>query len=432
MTSTPPATMKLESYWLDTAPRFKADGAALPERADVVIVGGGFTGLSAARTLAKRGASTIVLESARIASEGSGLNGGHCNNGLSHSYVELAERIGTEQARQFYRAFDAAVDAVETVIAEEGIDCDFVRAGKLKLAAKPAHYDALARNFERLHREVDPDTELVPASRIREEIDSDCFHGGLLQKRSAQLHMGKFAVGLANAAVRHGARIFERAELTRLERRSGHAYRVHTARGSVDAAQVLLATGASRHGPLQRFRRRIVPVGSFIVATKPLQRELVTRLLPGRRNYTTTKNINNYFRLTPDDRLIFGGRARFALSSPESDLKSGRILEATLAKVFSELAGVRLDYCWGGLVDMTRDRLPRAGEHDGLYYSMGYSGHGAQMSVLMGQRMADVMSGNAGANPWRDLSWPAIPGYFGWPWFLPLVGAYYRMKDKLQ
>jgi glycine/D-amino acid oxidase-like deaminating enzyme len=432
MTRAPSATMKFESYWLDTAPRFEAAAARLPERADVAIVGGGFTGLSAARTLAKRGASVVVLEAGRVAGEGSGLNGGHCNNGISHSYVELAERIGAEQARAFYRAFDAAVDTVERIVTEERIDCDFVRAGKLKLAAKPAHYEALARNYERLHREVDADTELVSASRIREEIDSACFHGGLLQKRSAQLHMGKFAAGLASAAARYGASIHERAEVARIERQPDRRYRLHTASGSVDAAQVLLATGASRRGPLHYFRRRIVPVGSFIVATKPLSSDVARRLFPRRRNYTTTSNINNYFRLTPDNRLLFGGRARFAMAGGESDVKSGRILEATLGRVFPELAGVRLDYCWGGLVDMTRDRLPRAGEHKGLYYSMGYSGHGAQMSVLMGERMADVMSGNARANPWRELSWPAIPGYFGWPWFLPLVGAYYRLKDKLQ
>ena len=124
--------------------------------------------------------------------------------------------------------------------------------------------------------------------------------------------------------------------------------------------------------------------------------------------------------------------ARFALSSPTSDRKSGRILERALNRTFPQLRDVRLDYCWGGLVDMTQDRLPRAGEHDGLFYSLGYSGHGVQMSVHMGQCMAEVMSGNANANPWRELSWPAIPGYFGQPWFLPFVGMYYRAKDKLQ
>jgi glycine/D-amino acid oxidase-like deaminating enzyme len=146
---------------------------------------------------------------------------------------------------------------------------------------------------------------------------------------------------------------------------------------------------------------------------------------------TETRNVGTYFRIAPDDRLLFGGRARFALSSPLSDAKSGRILEQEMHGVFPQLRGLRIDYCWGGVVDMTADRLPRAGEHDGLFFSMGYSGHGTQMSTHMGVVMAEVMSGRPEANIWRDFEWPAIFGHFGPPWFLPFVGAYYRLQDKL-
>jgi glycine/D-amino acid oxidase-like deaminating enzyme len=200
----------------------------------------------------------------------------------------------------------------------------------------------------------------------------------------------------------------------------------------VVASQILLATGPSVRGPFGYFRRRIVAIGSFIIATEPLRPELLATLLPNRRTITTSKNIGFYFRLTPDDRLLFGGRARFATSNAHSDQRSGRILERAMVAIFPQLHGTRIDYCWGGLVDMTVDRLPRAGEHDGLFYSMGYSGHGVQMSVHMGQVMAEVMNGRLDLNPWRDLDWPAIPGHFGPPWFLPFVGAYYRMKDVLQ
>lgn len=423
--------MKSESYWLDSTPRFESRAQSLPARADVVIVGAGFSGLSAALAFARKGASVVVLEAGQIACEGSGRNGGQCNNGLAHDYGALADQIGAQRARAYYLAYDAAVDSVERVVTEEKIACDFARHGKLKLAGKPSHYDKLARSFERLQREVDPETALLSAQQVREEVGSESFHGGLLYKRSAQMHMGKFATGLAQAAERQGALIQQNALVTRLQRRSGHAYRVHTAAGALDADQVLLATGASRHGPLGFIRRRIVPVGSFMIVTEPLPRVVIDGLLPRRRNCTTTWNIGNYFRLTPDDRLLFGGRARFAMSSPTSDLKSGRILQATLKQTFPQIANVRLDYCWGGLVDMTSDRLPRAGEHDGLYYTMGYSGHGVQMAVHMGQVMAQVMSGNDTGNPWRDLPWPAIPGHFGTPWFLPAVGLYFRLKDKL-
>lgn len=422
--------MKLESYWLDTAPPF--DGASkgpVTGRADVVVVGAGFTGLSAALALARQGAAVTVLESGRIVGEASGRNGGHCNSGLAHDVVSLAGRIGLDRARAFYHAYDAAVDTVEAVVTQEKIDCDFVRAGKLKLAAKPEHYDKLARSCELLRREIDPQVEMVSRAELRSEVDSDAFFGGLLQQTSAHMHVGKFGVGLAQAATRYGARIYERAAVTRLERLFDGTFRVTSARGTIDAAQILLATGNSRIGPFSYFRRRMISIGSFIIGTEPLDEALLRRLLPHRRTYATSKNIGNYFRISPDNRLLFGGRARFAMSNPRSDEKSGRILQAAMEATFPVLRGVRIDYCWGGLVDMTADRLPRAGEHRGMYYSVGYSGHGVQMSVHMGQVMADLIAGRPDRNPWRELSWPAIPGHFGKPWFLPFVGAYYRWQD---
>ena len=159
---------------------------------------------------------------------------------------------------------------------------------------------------------------------------------------------------------------------------------------------------------------------------------MLDRILPRRRNATNTRNLVNFFRVTPDNRLLFGGRARFAAPGPESDKKSGEILRRDMVATFPYLSNVRIDYCWGGLVDMTRDRLPRAGERDGIYYSMGYSGHGTQMSTYMGTVMADVMDGSHDRNPWKDFDWPAIPGHFGKPWFLPAVGAYYRLMDVLR
>lgn len=424
--------MKFDSYWLDTRPAFRAGCEGPVEgRADVAVIGGGFTGLSAALALAQRGVSVVVLEAAQIAGEASGRNGGQCNTGVAQDYASLVARIGAEPARQFYRAYESAVRSVEAIVAEHAIDCDFRHAGKLKLAAKPQHFAGLAKTFDVLRREVDPDIELIEPSRIRDEIASDGFYGGLLQRNGVQMHMGKFGVGLAQAAVRAGARIYEQAAVTRLARIDGERHAITCTRGTLVADRVLVATGASQHGPFAWFRRRIAPVGSFIVVTEPLPDAQLNRLFPHRRAYVTSRQIGNYFRVTPDNRLLFGGRARFAMSSPRSDAKSGEILRAGMAGYFPELADVRLDYCWGGLVDITADRLPRAGQHDGLYYSMGYSGHGVQMSVHMGRVMADVLYGAAASNPWRELDWPAMPGHFGHAWFLPFVGAYYRMQDFL-
>ena len=427
--------MKLDAYWTDSAPAFRPQPRDLPAHVDVAVVGGGFSGLSAALALARRGATVAVLEAGeRVAAEASGRNGGHVNNGLAVDYAETAARFGRDRAAAWYRAYDEAVDTVARLVREERIDCDFSRTGKLKLATRPAHLEALRRSAERLHADgVDTDTEILDRATVRAEVQSERFHGGLLYKRSAQMHMGRFAHGLASAAERRGAQVFTGTCVQRLERLRGEAHRVHTSRGTLTAQQVLLATGATRHGGYGSFgwlRRRIVPIGSFIVVTEPLGQARANALLAERRTYVTVANIHHYFRLTPDHRLVFGGRARFAVSSPQQDAASGEILRAGLAETFPQIAGARLDYCWGGLVDMTQDRLPHAGERNGLYYTMGYSGHGTQMSVLMGQRMAAVMAGDEHANPWRGRHWPAIPGHVGPPWFLPAVGLYYRLKDR--
>lgn len=432
--------MKLESYWQHSAPAFSPASAEWPAKVDVAVVGAGFTGLSAALALARRGATVAVLEARGcVAAEASGRNGGHVNNGLAVDYPALAARIGTDGARAWYHAFDAAVDTVERLVREEAIDCDFQRNGKLKLGTRPQHYDELARAADRLRRDgVDSDLDVLDAAQVREEVRSERFSGGLVYRKSAQMHMGRFSHGLAQAAERAGARIHLDTPVQTLKAQPGHVgvHRLHTPRGVVEASQVLLATGTSRHGSYASFgwlRRRIVPIGSFIVVTAPMPAEHAQALLRERRSYTTVANIHHYFRLTPDHRLVFGGRARFAVSSPQSDARSGEILRQGLVETFPMLAGLPIDYCWGGLVDMSADRLPRSGVREGIHYSVGYSGHGTQMSVHMGQCVAARMAGESTPQPWDGRGeWPAIPGHLGPPWFLPAVGLYYRLKDRLQ
>ena len=424
--------MKLTSYWLDAVAPFSGRSRQpVGGKADVVIVGAGLTGTSAALSLARKGADVVVLEADVVGSQASGRSGGMCNNGFAQDYRMMAEAIGIEKANTLYRAFDAGVDTVERLVQEEDIDCSFARNGKLKLAARPEHYDKLARTQELLARQVDPDTYMVSREGLAGEIGSDRYYGGMVFAKSAGLHVGRFVRGLAEAATRRGAQIHEQTPVTGIRRTASGSFEVTTPRGKIEAGQVLLASGISGVGPLGWFRRRIIPVGSFIIATEPLSDERLDQIMPRRRMATDTKNIVNYFRHLPDNRLLFGGRARFAVSDPESDVKSGKLLQAALLDVFPQLADVRIDYCWGGMVDMTRDRLPRAGQRqDGLYYSIGYSGHGTQMATYMGTVMAEVMDGNVDLNPWRDFDWPAIPGHFGKPWFLPIVGTYYHLKDR--
>lgn len=423
--------MKLESFWQATAPVFTgAKTGDLPATADVVVIGGGFTGISAALTLARSGVNVVVLEAGEVMSQASGRNGGHCNTGVAQNFSALVESQGVEQATRYYRAFADAVDYVQSVVADEQIDCDFRRCGKLKLASKASHMPSLVAACEMMKCHVDPDVEILSSQDVKREIDSPSFHGGLLQRHGGQMHMGKFGVGLAEAAARAGAAIYPQRAVTGLTRLNGYRHRVSTAQGDIVAEKVLMATGCSNIGPFDWFQRRIIPVGSFVTVTAPLSESLLQQILPGDRTYVTSLNLGNYIRTTADRRLVFGGRARFAISSPTSDAKSGDVLKAGMQKMFPTLGDVPIDYGWGGLVDMTADRLPHAGEHEGVFYSLGYSGHGTQMSVWMGRVMADLVAEKANNNPWQRSAWPAVPGYFGKPWFLPVAGLYYKAKDR--
>ncbi|EBA06455.1 NAD(P)/FAD-dependent oxidoreductase [Sagittula stellata] len=428
--------MKFASYWHDTTPAFSgAQAGAVEGRYDVVVIGGGFTGLNAARKLAREGVRVALLEAAHLGAGGSGRNGGHLNNGIAHGYADAKAHLGNDRARHLYRAYDRSIDMIEDLIAEEGIACDFRRAGKLKLASKPSHAAGLRANQELVAREVDPATRWLDRAELEGEVGSQSFHGAAFFEKSAMMHMGRYLSGLADAAVRHGADIWEQAPVTG-RRKAGSGWQLDTPRGSLEAETVIAATGGYSaqvpKAPLGYFRKRIIPVGSFVIATRPLADSEVTATLPGNRTCVTSLNIGNYFRLSPDKRLIFGGRARFsARSDQQSDARSGDILRAAMTGVFPHLARVEVDYCWGGLVGMTRDRFPRAGEADGMVYGMGYSGHGAQMSTLLGQVLADLAMGRRDTNPLDGLDWPAVPALNGKPWFLPLAGLWFGLKDRL-
>jgi glycine/D-amino acid oxidase-like deaminating enzyme len=424
--------MKFASYWHDTSVPF-AGAMVGPVSGDfeVAVIGAGFTGLNAARKLAKSGVKVALIEAEHVGYGASGRNGGHLNSGHFASFGTAKARFGESKAHRFWQAYDDAIDMIEAIIEEEKIECSFRRGGKLKLASKPSHVKGLQAMCEEIRREADPSVEWLSRQDLREELGSDAFHGAVLSPKSAMMHMGHYANGMAEAAHRHGATIWEHNPVTARER-VANGWRLTTPTGSLTARQVILATDAYTTSAFGYFRRRIMPIASFIIATRPLTSEEVAATIPGNRNYTNSLNIANYFRLTPDNRMLFGGRARFsAVSNQKTDVSSGQLLRKHMVRMFPQLASVEIDYCWGGLVGCTQDRYPRAGCADGVIYGMGYSGHGAQMATLIGNVLADIAMGRKDTNPLDGLAWHAVPMHTGKPWFLPIVGAYYRMKDML-
>lgn len=425
--------MKFTSYWLDTRTAFNtAATEPIEGRTDVVVIGGGFTGLACALALALQGAEVVLLEADIVGGAASGRNGGHCHNGFFHDYAATMKRFGPDTAREVYHSYMTAVDVVETIVRDEDIDCAFRRPGKVKLAVTPAAFDKFRADVDLVNREADPEIYTVPPERIRDEVGSDLFHGGIIYPRSAMLHVGRFGAGMAEAATRHGARIYEQTAVTGLKRLEGHRYRVTTPKGSIEADRVVVATGISQKGPLGYFRRRIVPVGSFVIATQQLDQSVIDDIIPRQRTVSVAKGLGHYYRVSPDNRLLFGGRAQFAISSPRVDAKSGEILKKSMLEIHPQLRGVDIDYCWGGMIEVTRDRFPRLGEYEGMYFALGYSGSGVQQATHMGTLLARIIGGEAAANPFRSLSWPPIPGHFGTPWFLPLVGAWYKAKELME
>lgn len=425
--------MKFTPYWLDTSsPGPDRSTTEVGGKVDVAVVGAGLTGLSAALHLARKGAKVAVLERDTVAFGASGRNGGMATTGLSIGFRDAIARYGFESAGAMFLAYNDAIDSVEKLVGEEGIDCDYARSGKMTLAAKPGHYEGLLKTHDVLAERLGYETQMVPRSGLRSEIAGDFYHGAMVDPKGAGLHVGKFTRGLGESAARLGAQIHEKASVEQVRRLGGTKHEVVTSRGTLRADQVLVATSGYTSRPFRWQQLRIAPVGSFIIVTEPLGKEVCDQLMPNRRMASDTKNLLYYFRITPDHRLLFGGRARFAMSSPVSDEKSGRILQKAMVSVFPQLAQTRVDYCWGGLVDMSMDRMVHAGEHDGLYYSLGYSGHGVQMATYMGKQMAEYMNGALDANPWRDLTFKRIPGHVGPPWFLPFAGAYYKALDVIR
>jgi glycine/D-amino acid oxidase-like deaminating enzyme len=407
------------------------DGAAgpLPARADVLIVGAGYTGLVAARETARAGRSTLVLEAGPIGGGCSSRNGGQVAFSLKPELKALTARHGAGVARALYREGFEALAELRALAQLPGVDCDWRDNGcfygahtrhqferhKRALAAQP-------HGFEVPVRVIEP--RMLPSA-----TGSRLYHGGFVYPEDAALHPLRLLRALHARARAAGAAAYAHCRVAALER-SSDGFIAHTERGTVAARQVLLATNGYGGTLSPWHRRRVIPIGSYIIATEPLPAAVVERLLPQGRNLVDTRRVVMYVRPSPDGRrILFGGRAAAAETDPSACVPR---LKAMLVEVFPELAAVRISRAWMGFVAYTFDTLPHLGSRDGLYYCMGYCGQGLPLASYYGRRIGLQMLGDPdGATALDGLAFPTRPFYTGRPWFLPAAILGYRLRDRL-
>jgi glycine/D-amino acid oxidase-like deaminating enzyme len=427
--------MMEQNYWLTTTEMPTSNGqGSLPEVVDVAVIGAGFTGLSAARTLAKRGAKVAVVESEAIGWGASSRNGGMVLTGMKLGVNKLISMYGRERTQRMYAASLASMDCVEQIVREEAIDCDFIRCGHLEVACKQKHFDDYARQAEVIAREFNHTLRVVQKHELSSEIGSRIYYGGMVDEVSAGANPARYVAGLARAAMKAGSEVFERTRVESIQRdsRQGTAgWKVSTSRGSLWAHDVFVGTSGYTSKATPALQKKLIPIGSFIITTEVLPEALARELSPRNRMIYDSKNYLYYYRLTPDRRMLFGGRAAFFPETGQTVRKSAEILRRGMIEVYPQLSDAKIDYVWGGTLDFAFDIMPHAGQLDGMYYAVGYAGHGVAMATYQGQKIAELMAGDKPENPFVGIPFPGAPLglYNGKPWFLPFAGAWYKFLD---
>jgi glycine/D-amino acid oxidase-like deaminating enzyme len=427
--------LEQKNYWLTTTEMPGGNGTGqLPETVDVAVIGSGFTGLSAARTLAKRGAKVAVIEAETIGWGASSRNGGMVLTGMKLSVRKLISMYGHERTQRMYAASLASIDCVEQIVQEEGIDCNFSRCGHLEVACKQKHFDDYARQAEVIAREFNHKLRVVQRNQLNAEIGSSIYYGGMVDEISAGCNPARYVAGLGRAAMKAGVQVFERSRVQTIGRQSRNGdtgWNVSTSRGSIWAHEVFAGTSGYTGHATPFLQKKIIPIGSFIITTEVLPEALARELSPRNRMIYDSKNYLYYYRLTPDRRMLFGGRAAFFPENDRTIRRSAEILRRGMIEVYPQLADAKVDYVWGGTLDFAFDIMPHAGEINGVYYALGYAGHGVAMATYQGQRIAELMAGEEPENPFVGIPFPGAPLglYNGTPWFLPLAGVWYKFLD---
>jgi glycine/D-amino acid oxidase-like deaminating enzyme len=427
-------TIQEKNFWLQTGGAPRISTRELPPSVDVAVIGGGFTGLSAARTLAQGDARVAVLEAQNVGWGASCRNGGMVLSGLKLGTTTLMARYGREATQRMYAASLESIDCVEALVREENIDCDFSRCGHLEVACKAKHFAEFRRGAETIEREFAHKLRLVEKADLPKEIGSTIYHGGMVDEISAGVNPAKYVAGLACAAVKARADIQENTRVLGLERDSRQGERgwqVTTSRGRLHARDVLIATSGYTSQITPSLQKKIIPIGSFIIVTERLPETLAHELSPRNRMIYDSKNYLYYYRLTPDRRMLFGGRAAFFPENENTVRESARILRDGMITVYPQLREAKVEYVWGGTLDFAFDIMPHAGKMDGMFYSVGYAGHGVAMATLLGQKIAKSILTGRDENPFAGIAFPGAPlgMYNGKPWFLPFAGMWYKFLD---
>jgi glycine/D-amino acid oxidase-like deaminating enzyme len=422
--------MKTVPYWTDNTPK-PADIAVdePPTEADVVVIGAGITGLSAARRIANLGQSVIVVDSREIGIGASAINGGQLTIGLKAPMPKVQKRLGLKKARELWQTVLDGVDMVGAIAEEEGVDIGYRRSGAVTLGLLPSQIDHVTSTAQFLYENYGLESRILLGDEIRSEIGSDHFSVALVTEIDGLVDPAKYTYCLASGVTHRGGIIVEHCEVTGLSR-SGPGHIVTTSKGTIRAANVLMATnGYTPKNLAPTVRRQVVPIGSYIVATAPLSRETAKRILPNNRANWTRKRFLNYFRLSDDNRLIFGGRPNL---SPDLDLhQAADGMRVAIGTFFPQLSDVEITHVWGGTLGATFDLLPHVGRtDDGIWCAVGYGGHGVAMATQVENDVGGLIGGATDTSPWLGLSHPTRPYYRGTPWFLTPGALAFRALDK--